>query len=713
MARVDRDGRVRALRRLLPSGGLAALFGVSAAVVLIPLFAMAIAAVVRVEGHAADYERTAAEAGAEVELTMRALEELQRMDQSGLAAVRAGGNGGALLELTRRRFEASLVALTPALDELPERDALADARRRWRQVGFVLSQPVGPDTPERLRISMSSVQAALVGVLRKTTTELDRELAEVRELQERDLVLLLAQIPVGLLLAVLVIRRMLMKTVRPLSRIRHGAERLRAGELGHRVEGSDVAELDSLAVSFNTMAASLESSRAELRRSALHDALTGLPNRTLLDERGRNALTCVERRERGAALLFIDLDHFKQVNDRMGHAAGDRVLSEVGRRLADSLRDVDTVARLGGDEFAVLIDGPADEKRLAVEAAAVAERVIDLLSRPLRLSGRDVALSASVGIALASGSDLDRVLRDADAAMYRAKTRGLGAYEFHRPELGAAADDRLERIAELRGALDAGQLVVHYQPIIELASGRVVAAEALVRWSHPERGLIPPGDFIGLAEETGLVVPLGRAVLQTACGQLRVWDEAAPDRRPLTISVNLSPRQLLDPDLVADVRSALGTAGLDPGRLVLEITETAAVRDLEVAGARLEELRAIGVGIAMDDFGTGYSSLAYLRDLPLDRIKIARPFVQRIESSPADRALVRGIVEFGHALGLRVVAEGVEEDSQHACLIGLGCDLGQGFHYARPGPPEALTEHLRADRAPDAAVGAADPRRRP
>ncbi len=441
----------------------------------------------------------------------------------------------------------------------------------------------------------------------------------------------------------------------------------------------------------------------ELTWQAHHDALTGLANRARFHERIAGALARARDRDgtparadaggSAPALLLIDLDDFKTVNDSLGHGAGDRLLRIVAERLLDATRGTDTVARLGGDEFGVLLGAV----RELSEAALVADRVVAALTAPYVLDGREVRVGASVGIAVAQrGDDPDVLLRNADLALYRAKALGKSRHETFAPAMYAAAVERLELEAELQRAIARRELVLHYQPIIELATGAVAGVEALVRWIHPERGVVPPAAFIPIAEATGLIVPLGRLVLDAACRAAAEW--RALGAHATTVAVNVSGRQLQHATFVEDVAAVLHASGLAPQRLVLEVTESVLLADLETALGRLEALRALGVQLALDDFGTGYSSLAYLQRLPVDVLKIDRTFTADLTAGGRRSAVARAVGMFAGALGLRTVAEGIETPEQHAELAALGCGFGQGYLYAPPLAPAALEEFLRARR---------------
>jgi diguanylate cyclase (GGDEF)-like protein/PAS domain S-box-containing protein len=430
----------------------------------------------------------------------------------------------------------------------------------------------------------------------------------------------------------------------------------------------------------------LRQSEEDLAHQALHDPLTGLANRALLNDFLERALVRRASADTGVAVLFIDLDRFKLVNDSLGHRAGDALLVGMGHRLEALLRPSDLVARLGGDEFVVVLDS-FDDRR---DPVRVAGRIRTELTVPIEIEGTEVVTTGSIGIAVASsGDDADDLLRDADAAMYLAKTNGRNRFEIFDAELRTQATEKLRMESALRRALEHGGLEVHYQPEIDLRSGDLVGAEALVRWDHPTDGRLDAWVFIELAEETGLIVELGAWVLREACRQAGVWRRDHPDR-DLTIRVNLSGKQFAQADLVDQVVAALREGDVPASALCLEITETALMAD-PVMGLRvLNDLRSLGVELAIDDFGTGYSSLSYLKRFPVDVLKIDRSFVDGLGADPDDTAIVTAIISLARSLGLRVVAEGVETTCQLAELRRLACDHAQGFLFARPGEPEAL-----------------------
>ena len=428
-----------------------------------------------------------------------------------------------------------------------------------------------------------------------------------------------------------------------------------------------------------------------LRRQALHDSLTGLPNRQLFVDRLGHALRRTRRHGNRVAVLFMDLDKFKVVNDSLGHEAGDLLLTVVAQRLQRCLRPEDTLARFGGDEFVVLIDAVHDP----AQAIQVAERITEDLRRPFILTGRELYVAASIGIAMghARTHDPDGLLREADTAMYRVKGEG-GGYTVFDPTMYEQALRRLEVEHDLRRAIEREEFVVHYQPVVDLQTGGLWGLEALVRWDHPERGLLDPDEFVPIAEESGLVVPMGELVLGEACRRAAEWQRAFPRNPPLAMSVNLSGRQLRRPDLHETIGQALAETALPATSLGLDITETVYISALEANTAAVDRLSALGVRISLDDFGSGYSSLSYLKRLPADILKIDKSFVRGLGMEVEDTAIVQTVVDLAHILGMEVVAEGVEIEEQETLLKEMGCDFAQGFYFAKPLPPEEVPAFL-------------------
>jgi diguanylate cyclase (GGDEF)-like protein len=431
----------------------------------------------------------------------------------------------------------------------------------------------------------------------------------------------------------------------------------------------------------------------DLRHQALHDGLTGLPNRKLFLDRLEHAMIGARATGEPVGVFYLDLDGFKKVNDSLGHNAGDLLLRTTAERLGAALRPHDTLARLGGDEFAVLLEhaDPATLDRLV-------HACIEVLARPFLIHGREATISVSVGVVpeAADYGDADEVLRNADVAMYAAKSRGKARHQIFEARMHEQLLDRLGRETRLRDAAHRGELRLHLQPVIDLPTGRVAGAEALVRWEDPENGLQQPGTFISLAEETGLIVEIDRWVLLEACRVVKQWQDRSPGTAPDWVSVNLSAANIEVPDLTDRVAYALASTGLDPHCLVLELTETVLMRDVAVTSGRLEELRELGVRIAIDDFGTGYSSLGYLRDIPVDVLKIDRSFITGLVGNRRQQELVSAVLQLGHTLGLKVVTEGVETAEQLALLAEMGCRYAQGFHLARPEPAATLIRRLSA-----------------
>lgn len=431
-----------------------------------------------------------------------------------------------------------------------------------------------------------------------------------------------------------------------------------------------------------------ERRRAEERLTYLahHDVLTGLPNRALFLDRLGQALHEAHRTGRLVGVAFLDLDRFKHINDSLGHATGDQLLKVVAARLAATVRRGDTVARHSGDEFTLILADVAH----ADDAARVAQKVLDHLAQPFEAAGRELFVSASLGIALYPGDarDAETLLRNADLAMYRAKEVGRNNYQFYTAEMTARAIDNLSLENALRHALERDELLLHYQPVVETATGRVVSVEALARWRHPQRGLILPDQFIPFAEETGLIAPIGAWTLRTACAQCCAWERSGYPA--LRMAVNLSARHFQEQDLAGAVLQVLHATGLPPQRLELEITESVLIQDADAAQAVLGTLRDAGIRLTLDDFGTGYSSLSYLKRFPLDTIKIDRSFVCDIPTDPDDATIATAIVAMAHRLGIQVIAEGVETPEQYEFLRAEGCDFMQGYLFSPPEPAEKL-----------------------
>jgi diguanylate cyclase (GGDEF)-like protein len=461
------------------------------------------------------------------------------------------------------------------------------------------------------------------------------------------------------------------------------------------------AELGRLSQRFNSMVGALQEARAaqqryqqELEHAASHDPLTGLANRMLVVDRIERAVTQARRNQRQVAVLLLDLDRFKVINDTLTHGSGDMVLIEVAQRLTRQVRDIDTVARLGGDEFLVVLGDIASES----EAALLADKLLKALAEPLVAKGHELRISGSLGIAVAprDGELAGDLIMHADIAMYRAKENGRDQFEFFSVDMNARLSQRIELEAGLRRALDNDQLVLYYQPRCDIATGRILGAEALIRWKHPVDGLVPPGKFIPVAEETGLIVPIGEWVLKTACADARRWQ--AQGLGALVVGVNVSARQFQFGKLSQLVAQQLQISGLPPELLELELTESAVMNDPQRTLQVLHEIKAIGARVALDDFGTGYSSLGYLKRFPVDCLKIDQSFVRDITVDPEDAAIARMVITLGHSLRQEVIAEGVETHAQLQYLREQGCDMVQGYLFSPPVPVDEFEDMVRRGR---------------
>jgi diguanylate cyclase (GGDEF)-like protein len=488
--------------------------------------------------------------------------------------------------------------------------------------------------------------------------------------------------------AVLLVSGLLSRSInRPLKELRVGAENFSAGHLDYRIPIRRHDEFGEALAMFNSLAAAVDAGQESLEHQAFHDTLTGLPNRALFQDRLQHALARQSREGRPLAVLLVDLDDFKTVNDSLGHAAGDELLKFVATALRECLRPADTAARLGGDEFAILVEDGRGRK----DAVAVANRVIEALTKKILIEDKEVFVHGSVGIAITYGNETDDdVLRNADVAMYAAKGAGKGGYQIFDGAMHEGVMQRLDLKTDLQRAVNRKEFEVHYQPLFDLDTGKILSAEALVRWRHPERGLVLPNEFIPLAEETGLILSIGRFVLEEAVRQLRWWQMHYDN--DFSISVNLSGRQLHEADIVDRVRDILRAGPIAGTSLTLELTESVLMTDTDATIEKLNGLRDLGIHLAIDDFGTGYSSLAYLRRFPIETIKIDRSFTEGVALGPEDSALARAVIKLADTLGMKTVAEGVETRAQVEELWGFGCRVGQGSIFS----PAVLPEEFEA-----------------
>ena len=478
--------------------------------------------------------------------------------------------------------------------------------------------------------------------------------------------------------------------LRPLLQLEQAIREVNQGRHDSRATVFAGDEIGGVCSAFNALLDQQEHSRREIEFLAYHDVLTGLPNQLLAKDRVQQAIAYADRSSARLALLFLDLDNFKSINDSLGHRVGDALLKVVAQRLASCVRDTDTISRQGGDEFLVALPDVRDVD----DIAAFAEKLLEKLSASFDIEGHELSTSASIGIALYpdDSGEFDALLKKADTALFEAKAAGRNTYRFFAERMNAEASEYLRMRNGLRRALADGEFVLHYQPQVDLASGAVVGAEALIRWQHPELGLVPPGRFIPVAEDSGLIVPIGEWVLREACWQAAAWRAGGLPR--LTVAVNLSAIQFKRGDIEKTVADAIAAAGIEADLLELELTESILIRDTDAALATVRRLKALGVQLSIDDFGTGYSSLSYLKRLNVDKLKIDQSFVRDLASDPDDEAIVHAVIELARSLKLRTIAEGVEHEQGVSWLRLYGCDQAQGYHFARPMPAAEFERYM-------------------
>ena len=674
------------------------------ALMLTPLLIVSVAGLILFHGSSSRFAQTSNEIVEETDLASAALSEV--LDAEGVVdrftQTAAPGVLRKLLDLSSRVN--SHMAAFEALDEVEEQTWARIAQEEWGEVHETIS---GIDIRSVTDVELDGVEEDLDGQIDLVVTaleelsasafiEIQTDIATTQERERAQIIGVLVAILLAAAAAVLVGLRLHRSIVGPVGRLQLAARRLSEEDLSHRIGSTSTDELGRLSQTFDEMANRLEFSRYQLREQALHDALTGLPNRILLLDRIEHALTVSKRHPRPLAVIFLDLDDFKAVNDTLGHAHGDELLIAVGDRIKTCLRPSDTFARLGGDEFAILLE----EMQRSDDAAEVAARVHAALLEPIAVGTEQVVAQASIGIAYsASGQEsAASLVRDADVAMYAAKASGRGRSEVFNLEMQTADIERLRLEADLSKAVDQEEFILHYQPIFDLQTKRMQGVEALIRWKRSDGTMVSPLDFIPAAERTGMILPIGRWVMHQACAQVRKWQKETPGADELGLSINVSGKQMQHGGFIDEVKDALRSTGLEPRTLTVEITETIMMTDVEATIGKLEALRALGVKVAVDDFGTGYSSLSYLQRFPLDVLKIDKTFVDGTGlGSFEESALARAIVKVAHGVNLGVVAEGIEREEQLDELIALGCQGGQGYLLARPLEPDAVALLIAAE----------------
>ena len=582
-----------------------------------------------------------------------------------------------------------------SLNSIEERLLVTAARARWEtartSIEAVIRDGTGDDNSlDPFHDHVDGAAALLSDAVAENVNEVSDEIGSLRARERLQFLASLLTLIVGSIVGGLLARRAYRSVTKPLALLEEAAGRFGSDDFTYLIDVSGDDELAHVSSAFNSMAEKLKVSREALHQQALHDQLTGLPNRTLFVERVERAIARAERRKTPVSAMYLDVDNFKEINDTFGHQAGDEVLIAVAERLKGALRTEDTASRLGGDEFGVLLEEDVDG------ATRAAERLIGALVGTYAVTAGELQVGVSIGVAARQGAEeLDELLRQADAAMYLAKASGKGGWRVFGPDIDAALLGIRSPVTDLQRAIDDRGFIVHYQPVLDLQSGRIDGVEALVRWDHPERGLLAPSEFLQEAEDTGHILAIDRWVLREACHQVRAWQKDVPGAEDLSVHVNVSARTLQHPGLADEIAEVLRSSGLAPGHLILEITETTLVLDPQAAAGELTQLKALGVRVALDDFGTGFSSLSHLLRFPIDTIKIDRSFVSAVGRDEQRSQLVQAMIDLGGTLGLRVVAEGIETPDQLDFLRTIGCEQGQGYLFAKPlGAPE-LERFLR------------------
>jgi diguanylate cyclase (GGDEF)-like protein len=583
-----------------------------------------------------------------------------------------------------------------------ERLLATAARLRWELARVTLEAafmfPPGDDRLDPFHTHVNEASAFLADEITLNVVEVGQEISSLRVRERTQLYASISILLFGFVFGAFLSRRVYRSITVPLKALEEATAHLGREDLSHRIDVRGDDEFARVGSAFNAMADTLQVSREELHHLALHEPLTGLPNRAFFVEQLERAIARARRRGTPVSVLYLDLDGFKAVNDTLGHEAGDEVLIGVSDRLRRALRDEDTVARIGGDEFGIVLEEEIQG------ATLTAQRIVRQFERPWSLTSGYVSVGVSIGVAgRGANEELDELLRQADTAMYAAKASGKGRWRVFSPDLGTDLLTSKSFRAELQHAIEEEDFVVLYQPVMDIGDGSISGVEALVRWNHPTRGLLPPSEFLGEAEESGQVVPIDRWVLREACREVRAWQRSVPGAQQLSLYVNLSARDLQKEGLAEGIEEVLHASGLAPAHLTLEITETTLVREAGAVASELNKLKELQVQLALDDFGTGFSSLSHLYEFPIDIIKIDRSFVAALGTDDRRPELVKALVELGRTLGLVVVAEGVETAAQLEYLRSIGCERAQGYYFAKPLNAERLELFLRTvtSSAPD------------